>query len=105
MFYEIRTYRLRPGTVQAYLHLVEDEGIAIQKSYLGALVGYFYTEIGSLNEIIHIWAYESLDERERRRAALAADPGWQAFMPKIQELIDTMESRIARAAPFSPLPP
>ena len=31
MIYEMRTYRLRTGTVPAYLKLVEEEGIAIQK--------------------------------------------------------------------------
>ena len=46
MIYEMRTYRLKTGTLPAYLKLVEEEGIAIQKSHLGELVGYFYSEIG-----------------------------------------------------------
>ena len=29
MIYEMRTYRLRTGTVPAYLKLVEEEGIAM----------------------------------------------------------------------------
>ncbi|WNJ89640.1 NIPSNAP family protein [Bosea sp. 685] len=103
MIYEMRTYRLKTGTVPAYLKLVEDEGIAVQKSHLGALVGYFFSEIGPLNQIVHVWAYASLDDREARRAALAADPRWQAFLPKIQSLIETMENQILKSAPFSPL--
>ena len=43
MFYEIRTYRLKNGAVPAYLKVVEEEGIAIQKKHLGELVGYFYS--------------------------------------------------------------
>lgn len=100
MFYEMRTYRLRPGTVQSYLKLVENEGIAIQKSHLGVLVCYLHSEIGPLNEIIHIWRYQSLDDREKRRNSLAENPAWQAFVPKIQVLIETMESKILRSAPF-----
>ncbi|CAN7366065.1 NIPSNAP family protein [Bosea sp. LjRoot9] len=103
MIYEMRTYRLKTGTVPAYLKLVEDEGIAVQKSHLGTLVGYFFSEIGPLNQIVHVWAYASLDDREARRAALAADPRWQAFLPKIQSLIETMENQILKSAPFSPL--
>ncbi|SFI79402.1 NIPSNAP protein [Bosea sp. OK403] len=103
MIYEMRTYRLKTGTVPAYLKLVEDEGIAVQKSHLGALVGYFFCDIGPLNQIVHVWAYASLDDRETRRAALAADPRWQAFLPKIQSLIETMENQILKSAPFSPL--
>jgi hypothetical protein len=52
---------------------------------------------------VHIWAYPSLDERERRRAALAADPAWQAFAPKIQALMEEMENKIMKPARFSPL--
>ncbi len=103
MIYEMRTYRLKTGAVPAYLKLVEDEGIAVQKGHLGALVGYFFSEIGPLNQIVHVWAYASLDDREARRAALAADPRWQAFLPKIQSLIETMENQILKSAPFSPL--
>ncbi|GLS24149.1 NIPSNAP family protein [Labrys miyagiensis] len=103
MIYELRTYRLRTGTVPAYLKLVDEEGIAIQRGHLGQLVGYFFSEIGVLNEIVHIWAYADLNDRENRRAALAADPAWQDFLPKIQALIETMENKILKPTSFSPL--
>ncbi|MCP1535561.1 NIPSNAP family protein [Methylorubrum extorquens] len=100
MIYEMRTYRLKTGTVPAYLQLVGEEGIAIQRGHLGHLVGYYATEIGPLNEIVHVWGFRDLADREARRTALAADPAWAAFLPKIQALIETMESKILRAAPF-----
>lgn len=103
MYYEIRTYRIKTGAVPAYLKLVEEEGIELQKRYLGQLVGYFFSEIGPQNQIVHIWAYPGLDERERRRAALAADEAWQAFAPKIQALMEEMENKIMKPARFSPL--
>jgi hypothetical protein len=103
MIYEMRTYRLRTGTVPAYLKLVEEEGIAIQRGHLGQLVGYFFSEIGSLNQIVHIWAFADLNDRERRRDTLAADPTWQTFLPKIQALIETMENKILKPTRFSPL--
>ena len=103
MIYEMRTYGMKVGSVPVYLELVEEEGIQIQKGHLGDLVGYFSTEIGPLNEIVHIWAFADLADRAARRAKLAADPRWQRFMPKIQALIHTMENKILLAAPFSPL--
>ncbi len=103
MIYEMRTYRLRTGTLPAYLKLVEEEGIAIQRSHLGELVGYFYSDIGPLNQIVHLWAFTSLDDRETRRSALAGDPRWQLFAPKIQALIEVMENKILKPAAFSPL--
>ena len=103
MIYEMRTYRLRVGAVPAYLKLVAEEGIAVQRSHLGQLVGYFSSEIGPLNEIVHVWAYRDLNDRAERRAKLAADPRWQEFLPKLQVLIETMESKILVPAEFSPL--
>ncbi|MQT14675.1 NIPSNAP family protein [Segnochrobactrum spirostomi] len=105
MFYEVRTYRLKNGAVPAYLKVVEEEGIAIQARHLGTLVAYLFSEIGPINEIVHIWAFDSLDDRERRRAALLADPAWQAFLPKIRDLIEVAENKIMKPAPFSPGPP
>ncbi len=101
---EMRTYRLKTGVVPAYLKLVEEEGIAIQVSHLGQLAGYYATEIGPQNEVVHLWAYASLDEREARRAALMRDPRWLAFIPKIQALIETMDTKILRPAAFWPRP-
>ena len=103
MLYEMRTYRLKVGVVTHYLRLVEEEGIAIQTRHLGKLVGYFSSEIGVLNEIVHIWAYSDLLDRQRRREKLAMDPEWQVFIPKIQVLIEVMENRILSPANFSPM--
>ncbi|MFO1074428.1 MAG: NIPSNAP family protein [Geminicoccaceae bacterium] len=69
MYIEIRTYRLKNGGIPAYLAAVAD-GIAIQRRHLGTLVGYYSSEIGPINQIVHIWAFASLDDREARR------PGW-----------------------------
>src|SRR5262249_26978704 len=103
MIYEMRTYRLKAGAVPAYLKLVEEEGIEVQKWHLGRLVGYFSSEIGQLNEIVHIWAYQDLNDRAARRPNLAADARWRDFVPKIQALIDSMESKILLPTQFSPM--
>lgn len=103
MFVEIRTYRLGNGTVPAYLAAVA-EGIAIQRRHLGALVGYYSSEIGPINQIVHIWAFASLDDREARRAGLNADPEWIAFLPRIRDLIEEAETKIMKPAAFSPVP-
>lgn len=103
MLYEIRTYRLKNGAIPEYLRVVGEEGIAIQKGHLGNLVGYFSSDIGPINEIVHIWGFASLDDRQARRAQLAADPAWQAFLPKIRDLIVTADNKIMTPAAFSPI--
>lgn len=103
MIYELRTYRLRAGATPEYVRLVAEEGIAIQQSHLGNLIGYFVSDIGPLNQIVHIWAFNDLNDRETRRAALIKDAAWLAFIPKIQALIEEMESKILKPTSFSPL--
>lgn len=103
MIVEERIYRIRPGRMTQYLKLVREEGLAIQKPILGNLIGYFVTEMGPLNHVVHLWGYADLADRTVRRKALADDPRWQAFTPKLSENIDTMENRILLPADFSPL--
>ena len=103
MLVEERTYTLHTGKVPEYLRLYEAEGLAIQSRILGRMVGYFYTEFGTLNQIVHMWGYENLDDRAKRRAQLGADPGWKAYLPKIQALVVRMENRLLVPAPFSPI--
>jgi NIPSNAP len=98
---EMREYTLHPGKVPEYLKLYEQEGLAIQRRILGRMVGYYSTEVGpSINQIIHLWAYDSLDDRIARRRQLQADPGWQAYVQRIRPMIVAQTNRILNPAPF-----
>jgi NIPSNAP len=103
MIVEQRTYTLFPGKTPEYLRHYESEGLAIQTRILGRLVGWFTTEIGPLNQIIHMWAYDSFEDRARRRAQMAADPGWKAYIAKVLPLIQTQENKILNPTSFSPI--
>ena len=99
MIYEIRTYGLKVGS-QAEVIKRYGEAYEHRKKY-SELTAFFSTEIGPLNEIIHIWGYESLEERTRIRGAASKDANWP---PKIQEFITRMSSEIVTPFPFAPLP-
>lgn len=103
MIVEERIYRIKPGRLADYLRLVREEGLAIQQPILGNLIGYFHTEIGPLNHVVHLWGYADLNDRTERRKRLAADPAWQTFIVKLTETIDTLENRILVPTDFSPL--
>ena len=103
MIVEERIYTLYPGKVPEYMKHYESEGLAVQTRHLPRMVGYFTTEIGPLNQVIHMWGYDSLDQRAERRAALGADPAWAAYVAKIRPLIVTQESKILLPMPWSPI--
>lgn len=93
--YEVRTYTLKPGSVaEAEKRFGEAIAAREKHSKLGA---FWHTDIGPLNQIIHVWPYESLQHRTEVRAAAAKETGWP---PKIQEFIETMEAEIFIPAPF-----
>ena len=79
MIFEHRTYTVAHGQMDDDLTRYETHGLPVQIKHLGRLLGSFISEIGPLNQVVHIWVYDSLADRERRRAAMAADPAWQAF--------------------------
>ena len=67
------------------------------------MVGYFFTDIGPLNQIVHMWGYESLDERAIRRKKLFEYEGWRAYVQMVIPMIASQKSKILIPAPFSPI--
>jgi bifunctional pyridoxal-dependent enzyme with beta-cystathionase and maltose regulon repressor activities len=100
MIVEQRTYTTHPGKWRDYLALYEAEGLEIQRRILGRMVGYYHTESGQLNQIVHMWAYENLNEREERRDALMADPDWLNYVRKMMPMLQAQESKLLIPAPF-----
>lgn len=102
MIVEERIYTLHPGKLEPYLEIYEAEGLAVQTRYL-QLVGFFVSEMGPLNQIVHLWAYESFDARMSARAALRADPEWRSYAPKTRSFIARQENKILLPTHFSPM--
>lgn len=100
MIVEERIYALKVGKAAEYLKTYEQEGMAIQRPILGGFLGYYFTETGALNTVVHMWAYEDLADRAKRRAQLQADPRWKAFLPKLTPFIERQENRILNPASF-----
>ena len=102
MIVDHRIYELPSARPRDFPVLHEKEGLPVQKKHLGNLVGFFTTEVGNVNEIVHIWAYADLADRTKRRAAMAADPAWQAYLQKSREFMKTMNNKILVPTSFSP---
>lgn len=105
MIVEMRSYVLHAGKLPEFMSLMQAEGIGIEQPILGRLLGFYSSEIGSINKVIHLWAYDSYEDRQRRRSVLAADPRWQAFVPRVLPLIRDMHNELLNPAPFMHLFP
>ena len=104
MIVEQRTYSFHPGTLPKFFKLYEESGARdLQRRILGNLIGYFTTEIGPLNQSVHLWGYASLDDRTARRNALMAEADWRAFLGQAAPLLQSQESKILLPTDFSPI--
>lgn len=103
MLIEHRTYTLRPGTIPEFLKIYEELGAPVQVPILGNLIAAMTTEVGTLNQYVHLWGYESFEDRMRRRATLAQDKDWPKYLDKALPLIELMETKLCIPAPFSPV--
>jgi hypothetical protein len=88
-----------------WLALYEEYGLPVQLRHLGNLIGFFQNEIGTLNQVVHLWGFDDLNDRQRRRAEMAKDPGWHEFMRRNEELAALMhqESKIVTPVRLSPI--
>ena len=97
MIYEFKTYDLVPGSAP---EVMKRFGEAYEKrKEFSELAAFWYTEIGPLNQVIHVWPYEDTNQRDEIRAAAVASGNWP---PKIRDFIVNQHVEIMKPWPFSP---
>lgn len=101
MIVDHRTYTLIPGKLPEFLKVYEELGLPLQRKYLGEPVGWYVSmDIGELNQVVHMWGYQDLNDRAERRAKLAADPAWGEYLKAGTPFMQKMENKILNPAPF-----
>ena len=101
VIYEMRTYDLKPGMVPEFA--ARYAAALPQRTKISPLGAFWSTEVGPLNQVIAVWPYADMVEREHARAEAATAGLWP---PKVAELILREETWILNPAPFMrPLQP
>lgn len=97
MIYEVRTYDIKPRSLP---EVEKRFGEAYeQRKKLSEMAAFWHTEIGPLNQIIHVWPYKDLAERDKIRTAAVQSGNWP---PKIGEFILNMDVQIMQPFAFMP---
>ncbi|XP_008425641.1 protein NipSnap homolog 2 [Poecilia reticulata] len=99
--YELRSYQLRPGTMIEWGNYWA-RAIEIRQQNQEA-VGGFFSQIGSLYQVHHLWAYKDFQTRDEIRNAAWHRDGWDEVVYYTVPLIQHMESRIMIPMKTSPL--
>jgi len=98
-WYEMRSYVLKPGTMIEWGNNWA-RGITFRKS--NAVAG-FFSQIGQLYCVHHIWRYEDLVSRKETRESAWRKPGWDECVAYTVPLIREMRSRWLSPNHFSPI--
>ena len=97
MIYEFRTYQIKAGSLPNVLEKFDEkiEG----RNEISKIGAFWYTEIGQLNQIIHVWPYENIDHRNKSRKEAVEKNLWP---PDTSNYMVKMNSEIWNPVSFSP---
>lgn len=98
--YEIRSYSLKPGTMIEWGNNWA-RAINHRRNNDEAFAG-FFSQIGRLYNVHHIWCYKDLQSRKETRESAWRSPGWDECVAYTVPLIREMHSRILNPTSFSP---
>ena len=104
--FELRTYTLYVGKMGEVTKLFLEEGWpALEKGgFAKKLVGYFVTDVGTINQLVHLWRFEADADRRNHWSTLFADGPFMAFAVKLRPLVMTQEVKLMLEAPWGPHP-
>ena len=81
MVIDHRTYTFHPLKMPKWLALYEEYGLPVQLKHLGNLIGFFQNEIGTLNQVVHLWGFDGLDDRQRIRPGMSSCAATRSSAP------------------------
>lgn len=99
--YELRWYRAHPGRAAEWL--AHFKAIMPVREKYSKNVGLWQTEMGQLNEAVHLWAYRDLNHRGEVRANALRDPEWRKFIATTAPMLLEMRSVILNPTGPSPM--
>jgi hypothetical protein len=99
--FELRSYQLKPGTLLEWENTWR-RGIEARRKSI-APVGAWFSQIGRLHQVHHMWQYPDLQARKNTREKAWQIDGWAETVSKTAQLAKTMDSFILTPLPFSPL--
>jgi hypothetical protein len=98
MILELRTYTFRPGTIDDAIGRF-DRHLPLRMKF-STMAGMWVARTGVLDRLVHIWPYDSIQQRMDVRAAAIATGQWP--LP-IRDILVESSSMIIVPASFSPV--
>ncbi|GAA6141652.1 NIPSNAP family protein [Hydrogenophaga sp. 5NK40-0174] len=106
VIYEKRTYSVIVGQMPEVMRLYTTQGWpAMEAGGFGEkCVGYFTSDTGELHQLVHLWRFESDDDRRDFWKRLMQDDDFMAFARQLRPLLKTQDNQLLLAAPWGTHP-
>ncbi len=105
MYYELRIYEIVPGRMKAAVDRIANHAPEYWKKYGMRPLLYAEPIIGQSNQLICLFEWESLAEREAKWDPFVVDPGWlaaKAESEKDGQIVVKAANMILREIPSIP---
>lgn len=104
--YEQRTYTLSVGKMRELMDLYRQTAWPLfqRKGYDSHLVGYFTVDVGTLNQLVHLWRFSDDADRRAFWAELYADDEFMEFARALRPLLSRQENTLLLPAGWGPQP-
>ncbi|MTH36613.1 NIPSNAP family protein [Paracoccus limosus] len=99
----LRYYTIAPRKMGEFLEVFDRLAMPVLIRTLGAPIGFYTSTVGTLNQVVHLWAYRDLADMEARWQARDTDPDFAEYLRASGHLIVAQEDRLLRAAPLPSL--
>lgn len=95
-----RIYTIRLRRMDEFIEVFQRLAMPILRETLGHPLGFWVSQVGPLNQFVHLWAYDDLADYERRCRARDTHPGFAEYLAASEHLIVAQETRLIRAVPL-----
>ena len=94
--YELRTYTLYVGKLGEAVKLYGEQGWPALEAggFSKHLIGYFTSDVGTINQLVHLWKFEDDAERRAFWGRLFQDEAFMNFAAQIRGLMESTRKNL-----------
>lgn len=105
MIMEHRVYTMKSGNLDAFVAAQITRGFDATAPIIGNCVGYFETIAGPMNQMMHMWAFDDLEDWRARYNQLYTNDALQPYFKSVRPLMLAQECKMLIPAPIDELAP
>jgi hypothetical protein len=105
MILEHRAYTMQAGNLERFYETQVERGFDVISPVLDRLIGYFSTVTGPLEQVVHLYAFDSLEDWRDRLHGLYGIPELEPYFKKVRPIMLAQENHVLLPSPIPKLTP